>query len=71
MQVHWPILTSLESPLQREPPYMEDEIREWKLFKAVPIPEYQKWFPGLDIVAPEQCHLRSATGEWVRVERHI
>jgi len=70
MRMYWPRLTSLGLPLLREPPYTKDELHEWKLFKAVPIQEYQKWFPGLDVVAPKDCHIRSADGEWVPVERY-
>ncbi|KAI9237820.1 MAG: hypothetical protein BYD32DRAFT_451433, partial [Podila humilis] len=67
MRIYWPRLTSLEIPFLREPPSMNEQ-QEWRTSRVMPVPEYQKWYPGLTIATPEHCHVRLADEEWVRME---
>lgn len=67
MRIYWPRLTSLEIPFLREPPSVNEQ-QEWHTSRVMPVPEYQKWYPGLTIVTPEHCHVRLANEEWVRME---
>ncbi|KAF9322265.1 hypothetical protein BG003_003276 [Podila horticola] len=67
MKRHWPKLYSLEVPIMQEPPYVGDTIVEWRDTYKGQVPEYDRWFAGLEVVVPDHCY-SYWDHRWFRVE---
>ncbi|KAG0099324.1 hypothetical protein BGZ93_008159 [Podila epicladia] len=60
MKRHWPRLHSLEVPILQKPPYVGESAVEWRDTFKGQVPEYNRWFPGLEVMVPNHCY-----GYWV------
>ncbi|KAG0024905.1 hypothetical protein BGZ81_007559 [Podila clonocystis] len=56
MKRQWPRLHSLEVPIMQEPPYVGDTVAVWRDTYNGQVPEYDRWFTGLEVVVPDHCY---------------